>query len=40
MSTARNIVGADIFDQNLERVALLSNELLPSEYFTNDLAEF
>ncbi|CAF0925865.1 unnamed protein product [Rotaria sordida] len=40
MSIARNIVGADIFDQNLEHVALLSNELLPSEYFTSDLAEF
>ncbi|CAF1345928.1 unnamed protein product [Rotaria magnacalcarata] len=40
MSTARNIVSADVFDQNLEHVALLSNELLPSEYFTKALAEF
>lgn len=40
MSTIRNMVGADVFDQNLENVALLSNELLPSEYFSNSLAEF
>ncbi|CAF4132535.1 unnamed protein product, partial [Rotaria magnacalcarata] len=40
MAAGRNIVGADVFDQNLEHVALLSNELLPSEYFTGGLAEF
>ncbi|CAM4824639.1 unnamed protein product [Rotaria magnacalcarata] len=40
MATGRNIVGSDVFDQNLEHVALLSNELLPSEYFTGGLAEF
>lgn len=40
MATSRNIVGADVFDRNLEHVALLSNELVPSEYFTSGLAEF
>ncbi|CAF2833811.1 unnamed protein product [Rotaria sp. Silwood2] len=40
MTTSRNILGADVFDQNLEHVALLSNQLVPNEYFTKDLAEF
>jgi len=40
MASGRNAVGADLFDQNLQYVALLSNELVSSEYFTEDLAQF
>lgn len=40
MASSRSIVGANVFDQNLEYVSLLSNELVPSEYFTDDLAAF
>lgn len=40
MASNRNIIGADIFDKNLEYVSLLSNELVPNEYFTENLAAF
>lgn len=40
MASVRTTVGADVFDQNLEHVSLLSNQLVPSEYFTNGLAQF
>lgn len=40
MSSVRNTIGADIFDQNLQYVSVLSNALVPAEYFNDELAEF
>ncbi|CAF1501295.1 unnamed protein product, partial [Adineta steineri] len=40
MTSVRNIVGADVFDKNLEYVSVLSNELKANEYFTDELAKF
>lgn len=40
MASTRNTIGADVFDQNLQYVSVLSNALVPTEYFSNELAEF
>ena len=40
MASSRTIVGADVFDQNLQYASSLSNQLVPNEYFTDDLANF